>query len=165
MIARWLGNLRWILMLAIVAGPGFAYFSYTELQTQKRVMAEGVETTAVVDGAESRSRRRSGTTTYKIHAVWTEQSGAQRAEDISISSSYAEKIIQGDFLVIDSVVIKYLPGEPDVSPLVVEDAAEQIESSELMMYLGGGAGIIGVIGSALFLLFGRKKQQPAGVPA
>jgi hypothetical protein len=164
MLAKWLSNLKWALVIAIFAGPAFAYWSYTEAQTLKRVMAEGVEATAVVDGGEVRSGRRSGTS-YKIHAIWTDAAGAERAEDISISSEYAGKVIEGDFLVVDSVVVKYLASDASVPAVVVEDAPQQIADKELFMWLGAGAGVVGLIGSAIFFLVGRKKPQPASTTA
>ena len=164
MLAKWLSNLKWALLLAIVAGPAFAYFSYTEAQTVKRVVAEGVEATAIVDGGESTSGRRRATT-YKIHAIWTDQAGAERAEDISISSEYAGKIIEDDFLLIESVVVKYLANDASVAAIVAEDAPTQIADKELMMWLGVGGGVVGVIGSAIFFLTGRKKPQAAGTTA
>jgi len=156
MIARWLSNLKWILLIAIVAGPGFAYFMWTELETIKRIAAEGVETTAMVDGGESRSGRRSGTS-YTIHALWTDANNAERAENINISSEYAHSIIQDDMLLIDAVQIKYLPGDAAAPVYVVEDIPQQQADKELMIWLGVGAGVIGVIGSAIFFLVGRKK--------
>jgi hypothetical protein len=164
MLAKWLSNLKWALLLAIVAGPAFAYFSYTEVQTLKRVMTEGVEATAVVDGGESRSGRRSGTT-YKIHAIWTDQTGAERAENITISSEYAGRIIEDDYLLIESVVVKYLASDSTVPAVVAEDAPQQIADKELMIWLGIGGGIIGAIGSAIFFLMGRKKPEAASTTA
>ena len=166
MLARWLSNLKWALVIAIFAGPAFAYWSYTEAQTTKRIMADGVEATAVVDGGEIRSGRRSGTS-YKIHAVWTDQAGAERAENISISSEYAHKIIDGeDYLLIESVVVKYLANEPTVKAIVAEDGPTQVADDELMIMLGAGAGVLGLIGSAIFFLVGRKKKpEPATTTA
>jgi hypothetical protein len=164
MLAKWLSNLKWALVLAIFAGPGFAYWSFTEAQTLKRVMAEGVEATAIVDGGESTSGRRRATT-YKIHAIWADQAGAERAENITISSEYAGKIIQDDFLTIESVVVKYLPNEPTVAAIVAEDGPTQVADKDLMIMLGGAAGVIGLIGSAIFFLLGRKKPQPATTTA
>jgi hypothetical protein len=164
MLAKWLSNLKWALLLAIVAGPGFAYWSFTEAQTLKRVMAEGVEATAIVDGGESTSGRRRATT-YKIHAIWTDQAGTERAENISISSEYAGKIIQDDFLAVDTVVVKYLADDPAAPVVVAEDAPTQIADKELMIMLGAAAGVIGLIGSAIFFLMGRKKPEAARTPA
>lgn len=163
MLAKWLSNLKWALVLAIFAGPAFAYFSYTEAQAIKLVADEGVEATAVVDGGESRSGRRSGTS-YTIHAIWTGEGGVERAEDIDISSEYADTIIDGDYLLIETVVVKYLPNDPAAKAIVAEDAPLRIADKELMMWLGAGAGVLGLVGSAGFFLFGRKKREPARSP-
>lgn len=161
MFERWLSNLKWALVIAIFAGPAFAYYSYTQVQLTKRILAEGVETTAVIDGGESRSGRRSGTT-YKIHAIWTPDGGMERAENITVSSEFAHAIIDGEYLTIEEAQIKYLPGEPEKAAIVVADADQQISDDTLMMWLGGGAGIVGLIGSAIFFLVSRnKKAAPA----
>lgn len=165
MLAKWLSNLKWALVIAIFAGPGFAYWSYTEAQTLKRVMAEGVEATAIVDGGEIRSGRRSGTS-YKLHAIWTDEAGAERAENITISSEYASKVIdEDDYLIIESVGVKYLANEPTAPVIVTEDGPTQVADRELMIMLGGAAGVAGLIGSAIFFLLGRKKPQPTGTTA
>jgi hypothetical protein len=165
MLANWLSNIKWALVLAIFAGPAFAYWSYTEGQTFKHIMADGVEAAAVVDGGESRSSRRGVTTSYKIHAIWTDDKGAERAENIEISSEYAGKIIEDDYLLIESANVKYLPNEPEVAALVSEDGPQRIKDKEMMTYLGAGAGGIGLIGSAIFFLGGRrKKPEPAKEP-
>jgi Protein of unknown function (DUF3592) len=158
--SNWLSNIKWLLLLAIVAGPAFAYFSYTEAQAIKRVTAEGVEVTAAVDGAESQKSRR-GARTYSVHATWATEAGLQRAEDLAITSDFAGKIIQDDYLVIDSVKVKYLPNDAEAKAVVVDDAAQQIADKEMMTYLGIGGGVLGIIGSACFFLLGRKKKSPA----
>jgi hypothetical protein len=165
MLANWLSQIKWVLVLAIFGGPAFAYWSYTEGQTFKHVMTDGVEANAVVDGGESQSGRRRATT-YKIHAIWTDDKGAERAENIEISSEYAGKIIEDDYLLIESTNVKYLPNEPEVAAIVSEDGPQRIKDKELMTYLGAGAGGVGLIGSALFFLVGRrKKPEPAKEPA
>jgi hypothetical protein len=156
MIAKWLSNLKWFLLIAIVAGPGWAYYSWTGLEAVKRVAAQGTEATAFVDGGESRSGRRSGTS-YSIHAIWPGEGGVERAENISISSEYAKGIVQDDMLLIDEVQIKYMPGDDAAPVLVVDDIPQQQADKELMIWLGIGAGVIGVIGSAIFFLAGRRK--------
>jgi hypothetical protein len=164
MLANWLSNIKWALLLAIVAGPGFAVWSFMEMQTFQRIGAEGTEAAAVIDGGESRSGRRSGTT-YKIHAIW-DANGTERAENITISSEYAGKIIDGDYLLIESAQIKYLPNEPSVEAVVVEDLPQRIADAQLMIYLGIGAGVVGLIGSAIFFLTGRKKKEaPKAAPS
>lgn len=95
-------------------------FSWTERDKIKRVAAEGVDVTAIVDGGESRSGRRSGTS-YTIHAAWPSAGDIQHAEDISITSEYAKKIIQDDMLVIDTVQIKHIPDDSSTPVVVVDD--------------------------------------------
>jgi hypothetical protein len=164
MLARWLSNIKWALLIAIVAGPGFAVWSFMQVQTFQRIGAEGTEATAVIDALESRSGRRSGTT-YKLHATW-DANGTERAENITISSEYADKVIDGGYLTIEATQIKYLPNEPEVPAVVVEDLPQQIEDSQLMIYLGIAAGVVGLIGSAIFFLAGRKKkEEPKAAPS
>lgn len=157
MLARWLSNIKWALLIAIVAGPGFAIWSFMQVQTFQRIGAEGTEATAIIDGGESRSGRRSGTS-YKLHAVW-DAGGTERAENISISSEYADKVIDGDFITIETAQIKYLPDAPETAAVIVEDLPQQIADAQLMIYLGIGAGVVGAIGSAIFFLVGRKKKE------
>lgn len=157
MFDRIISNIKWVLLIAVVAGPGWSYLSWTDLEKIKRVGAEGVETTAIVDGGESRSGRRSGTS-YSIHAVWAGEGDLQRAEDIDITSEYAKQIIQDDMLLIDTVQIKYIPGDDTAPVYVVDDLPQQQADKELMIWLGIGAGVVGLIGSAIFFLAGRRKS-------
>jgi hypothetical protein len=49
---------------------------------------------------------------------------------------------------------------------VAEDGPMQIADKELMMWLGAGAGVAGLVGSAIFFLLGRKKKpEPATTTA
>ncbi|MEQ1783496.1 MAG: hypothetical protein ABMA14_19240 [Hyphomonadaceae bacterium] len=157
MVARWLSNLKWFLLIAIVAGPGWTYYNWTLLETIKRVGAEGVETTGLVDGGESHSGRRSGTS-YKIHVIWQDTANTQHAENVDISSEYANKIIQGDMLTIDTVQIKYLASDAKAPVFVVEDLPQQQDDKQIMIWVGLAAGIAGIIGSAIFFLTGRNKK-------
>jgi hypothetical protein len=161
MFGNLLRNLKWALVIAIFAGPGFAYFSYTEAEAIKKVMAEGVEATAAVDGAASESGRRRATT-YTIHAIWADDGGVQHAADLDISSEFADQVIEGDYIVIDAVQVKYTPGGDDATAVVIDDADQQIADKMLMVYLGAATGVIGLIGSAIFFLTGRRK---AATPA
>lgn len=157
MLERIFSNIKWLLLVAIVAGPGWAYISWTDLEKVKRVAAEGTEVTAFVDGGESRSGRRSGTS-YTIHAIWPGTGDVQHAEDIAITSEYAKKIIQDDMLLIDTVQIKYIADDSSAPIYVVEDIPQQQQDKELMMWLGIGGGIVGLIGSALIFFIGRRRN-------
>jgi len=156
MIERIVSNIKWLLLIAIVGGPGWSYLNWTDLEKINRVSVEGTEVTALVDGGESRSGRRSGTS-YTIHAIWPE-GDLERAEDIAITSEYAKKIIQDDMLMIDTVQVKYIPNDLSAKAFVVEDLPQQQADKELMIWLGVAAGVVGAIGSAIFFLAGRRKS-------
>jgi hypothetical protein len=54
---------------------------------------------------------------------------------------------------------------PAAPVVVAEDAPTQIADKELMIMLGAAAGVVGLIGSAVFFLVGRKKPQAATTTA
>ncbi len=159
MIGRWFADfvsqIKWLLLIAIAAGPAWSHYNWTELEKVKRVAAEGTEVSAVVDGGESRSRRRSGTS-YTIHAIWPGDGNVQHAEDISVTSEYAKQIIADDMLLIDTAQIKYMP-DGSGPTFVVDDIPRQQADKELMIWLGIAAGVIGAIASATFFFIGRRR--------
>ena len=160
MLAGFLANLRWPLVIAMVAGPLYACWTYSEGQTFNHVMVDGVEADARVDRGEARTGSRSASA-YKIHAIWTDNKGAEREESIEISSSYASRTINEGLILIDSVKVKYLPAEPKVGAIVAEDGPQRIADKEFQTNLGAGAGLIGFSGSAIFLLTGRRRRADA----
>lgn len=156
MLSWIIGKLKWLCLLAAVGGPVMAYFGYSSAVEMKDVLANGVETTAVIDGGAVRKGRRSGTS-YSLDLHWNDKAGArQQAEKVSISSALADKIIVGDKLVRDKLTIKYLAGAAEVKPVILEDAARQIGNNEQMVPVMIGAGVLGAIGSAFFLMRGRR---------
>jgi hypothetical protein len=160
MLAGLLSSLKWLLVIAMVAGPLYACWTYSEAQTFKHVMADGVEADARVDRGEASTGGRSASS-YKIHAIWTDNTGAEREESIEISPSYASRIIGEGFILIDSVNVKYLQDEPKVAAIVAEDGPLRIKDKELRTNLGAGTGVIGLTGSAIFLLTGRRRRPGA----
>jgi hypothetical protein len=165
MFGRWLNNLKWALVLAIFAGPAVAYFSYTEANDIRRVMAEGVRAEAFIDGGEVRSGRRRGTS-YTLHGIWAVD-GAERSASFPISTALAEQIIVDDTLMIDTLAIQYLPNDAEAPIVVVDDAANQLENQQFLMWLGIGAGILGLIVSPIWFMIERrnKKKQDEDVDA
>lgn len=160
MLGKWFADfvsqIKWLLLIAIVAGPGWAYYNWTELEKIKHVASDGTEVTAVIDGGESQSRRRSGTS-YTIHAIWPGEGNVQHAEDIDITSEFAKKIIADDMLLIETAQIKYMPDGS--RPTVVVDDIPQLQADkELMIWLGIGAGVVGAIASAIFFIVGRRRS-------
>jgi hypothetical protein len=160
----WLfGKLKWLLLIAAVGGPALAFFCWQDGERRKDVMAHGVDATAAIDGA-TRTKGRRGGTTYKIDLTWTDAQGnTQTAKEVSVSSSFANRIIVDNKITVDSTRIRYLADGSDKPNLIVsDDETNQEETDQAMVYVGAGAGLIGLIGSGLIFGLGRRRQpQPA----
>jgi hypothetical protein len=160
----WLfGKIKLLFGIAAIGGPIMAFLGWQDVQRIEQIEKEGVETVAAIDGATRKKSRRGGTT-YSVNLAWKDAKGEMRkAEGLSISQAFAGQIIRGDKIVRDAVKVKYLPGDADTKPIIVEDKNRQEESDTFMMQAGMAAGGVGIVGAALMLLFGRrrKEEQPA----
>jgi hypothetical protein len=158
MIAWFFSKIRWLLLLAAFGGPVLAYLGWSDAQRIRDVEQRGVETTAVIEGA-TRTKRRRGGTTYSIKLAWKDGKGqVQKAEKITVSSTFANMIIRDDKIIRDTLKIKYLPDTLESSPVIVEDAQRQEESDTTMIQAGIGAGVVGIVGTGLVFLFGRRRS-------
>lgn len=159
------GRIRWILIAAAVGGPVFAYLGFSDIGKIAKLEAEGATTSAVITEAYSKDGRRSGTT-YKVSLEWTDASGGIRtAEDITIDSGFANDIIQGDMLMVEELEIRYLEADPAAAPIVIASIPGEKETAEFMKLGGIGGGIVGILGSILMFLFGRKKKAATDEPS
>ena len=166
MFGRWLNNLKWALVIAIFAGPAIAYFSYQDQQRIQRVMANGAEITAfVAGGTEQRGRR--GRRDYSLDLVWPDANGEPVQHTVDVSDAYAQSIIVGDSISIETTQIRYLASETDGPVVVVADAPEQLETAQFGMWLGIGGGIAGLIFAPLWFWIERrnKKSQDEDIDA
>lgn len=169
-IIGWIaGKVKWLLLIAAIGGPFMAYMSWQDGERVKKVVAEGVETQASVEGA-TRTKRRRGGTSYTVDLAWKDASGQDRtAEKVSISHQFASRIISNDRLTVDALPIKYLPGEQGKDSVIIrDDADKQADLDHEMIYVGAGAGVVGILGSGLWFLLGRRRsaarteaEQPA----
>ncbi|MCE4224247.1 hypothetical protein HCU64_10835 [Methylobacterium sp. C25] len=160
----WLfGKLKWLLLIAAIGGPVLAFFCWQDGERRKDVMARGVETTASIDGATRTKGRRSGTS-YKIDLSWTDAQGTRhKAKDVSVSTEYADRIIVDNKIAVDSTKIRYIADGAETPNLIIsDDESHQEETDRIMIYVGAGAGIIGLLGSGLIFSRSRRRQpQPA----
>jgi hypothetical protein len=158
MFGRWLNNLKWALVIAIFAGPAIAYFSYQAQQRIQRVMANGLEITAfVAGGTEERGRR--GRRSYSLDLIWQDASGAEQSRTVDVSDAYAQSIIVGDAIAIDTTQIRYLSSETDDPVVVVADAPEQLETAQFGIWLGIAGGIAGLIFAPLWFWLERRNKK------
>jgi hypothetical protein len=109
----------------------------------------------------TRTKRRRGGASYSVDLAWKDAAGKDRtAEKISISSEFANRIIRNDKLTVDVLKIKYLPDEPGKDAVIIaDDANKQADQDSEMIYVGAGAGAIGILGSGLFFLLGRRRSE------
>ena len=157
-------RLRWVLIAAMIGGPVLAYFSYSELQRFKKLDAEGVTTEAVVTGGQEKTGRR-GSKSFEIDIEWQDASGQiRREEGISITSDYARTIVTGDTLNVDTVPITYMENDASVKPAIKNNVGEKRETDALMVKLGAAAGGIGLIGTLMMFMMGRKKKPVVDAP-
>lgn len=160
-IVGWItGKIKWLLLIAAIGGPVLAFFSWQDGERVRKIAAQGIEAQASVEGA-TRTKRRRGGTSYSVDLAWKDAAGKDRtAEKISVSTQFANRIIANDKLTVDSLKIKYLPDEPGKDAVIIaDDAAKQADQDSEMIYVGAGAGAIGIVGSALFFLLGRRRQE------
>lgn len=156
-----LGKLKSLFLIAAIGGPLLAGYMWWDGQRIKDVETRGLEATAEVTGA-TRTKRRRGGTSYDVALAWKDQKGAARtAENVSISHAFANAIIKDEKIVRNAVKIKYLGDDATAEPIIVEDASRQAEGDQDLVYVGAGAGAVGILGSLLFFLFGRRREEVA----
>ena len=163
-IGDWImGKLKWLLVIAAIGGPVFAYLGWEDVARVNNVMDKGVEGSARITSAVRKKGRKSGTS-YYVNLAWKDASGAERtADDIRVSNVLAGQLFQNDrFDSSRPVKIKYLADQPDKDGLViVDDAKESLETDRFMMYGGAIVGAVGLLGCALvFGLLGRLRSKP-----
>jgi hypothetical protein len=158
---KWLWQLKWALVIAIFAGPVFAYFSYKSEQRIAHVLRDGTPFTAIVVGGIVERHRR-GADEYKLELQWNDAGGAPRTATLDISSSYAREVFRGDYVMLDTAELRYLQSETDGPLIVAADAPQQIADRHMDMWFGIIAGIAGLVLSPIWFLVEHrlnKKQE------
>lgn len=154
-------KIKLFLLGAALIGPVLVYLGWSDASRIRDLETNGIETTALIEGA-TRSKRRRGGETYSLSLAWQDKKGqVQKAERVKVSSGFANQIIRDDKITRQSLRIKYLPEATiDSVPIVLEDATRQEEQDDFMMNLGLGVGALGIVGSGLFFLVGRRRRSP-----
>lgn len=161
MIGWIVGKLKSLFLIAAIGGPALAGYMWWDAEHIRDVEARGLEVTATIDGA-TRTKRRRGGTSYDVNLAWKDQKGTARtATAVSVSTAFASQIIHDDKIVRDKVRIKYLTDDLDAKPILLEDADRQASTDRELIWVGAGAGAVGIIGSLLFLLVGRRREETA----
>lgn len=163
MVGWILGKLKWLTILCAVGGPIVALACWQDGNRRRDVMTMGVQTEATIESA-TRVKRRRGGTSYKLDLSWTDAGLKRKVEEVSISHALADKLIADNRLAADTLPIKYMPGEagsPKESEnvVVLEDTAYQEQTDRELVYVGLGAGALGLVGAALFFLPRRRRHE------
>ena len=124
-MTKWLWQWKWAFVIAIFAGPAFAYFNYNDANRIERIMSNGTSFEAVVTGGSERRGRR-GARTYMLDVEWPGADGAPHSESFEISSQYAEQIFTDEYVNLDTVELRNLASEPENATIVVPDAPQQL---------------------------------------
>ena len=95
-----------------------AWLDWVALQEQRRVIADGVEVHAEIKGAREVKTR--GDTRYLVITTWKDRQGASRTRNsVNVTKAFFQEVEAGR----KSAPLKYLPAEPKLQPVFVEDAA------------------------------------------
>lgn len=161
-MSQWLWQWKWAFVIAIFAGPAFAYYSYNNANRIEHIMAQGAPFQAVVTGGEERTGRR-GSRSYSLDVQWADAGGQPQTHTFDISSDYAHQIFVGDYVNVETVEVRYLAAETGDPLVLVPDAPHQVEENRLFQWLGVAAGILGLIISPLWFWlerrFGKKRDD------
>jgi hypothetical protein len=159
-------RLRWLFLIATGIGVVLVYMGWSDGSRIRDLQANGIEATAIIDGATRTKGRRSGES-FTLKLSWRDAKGALLTSDrVPVSNEFARRIIRNDKVVLDRVRIKYLADGIDAPPLVLDDAARQAERDDFMLTLGLGLAGGGAVCSLLmFLLARRRRDAVASVPA
>jgi len=164
MVGWLLGKLKWLTVLCAIGGPILAFACWQDGNRRRDVMAMGIQTEATIDSA-TRVKRRRGGTNYKLDLSWMDRGGLRRqAEGVSISHALAAQVIVDNQLAIDRLSIKYIAGEAgslraDDNIIILDDTAHQERTDAELVYVGMGAGVVGLIGAAVFFLPRRRRRD------
>lgn len=134
-------------MLTAVMLPFGGYMlvnSYAEQSTLSEILDHGDDVTADLTRAYGEVTKAGDAPSYLVTLAWTDKSGQRQSYGPThISPGFWQKITSNGVQTVKQTKIRYLSGQPDARPLIVDDAAEaQYQNS------------FGVKGGAAFLVFG-----------
>jgi hypothetical protein len=141
------GTFRWMPILGVLIGMAGGYFFWQEQQRIAIVDGQGVETVAALIQIRQQTSSQNNSTSYWADIRWRDRTGAERrAVKITVTGTFARRVMQDGRLVLRETRIKYLQGRPEVRPLLLEDGAHNNWKTPAMMW--------GSLAFAAFCAFG-----------
>jgi hypothetical protein len=134
----------------LVVGGFLAFNAWSSGRSTDSVSMGGTEVTAdIVDAAPGKAG-------YTVRLAWKDGQGAvHHYGPIPISEGFWNKITQNGQLTVRQTAVRYRPDEPQVRPLIVDDASEQHWATRLAM----GAGLLLMVFGAAFFVSGLRAQR------
>jgi len=134
----------------LVAGGFLAFSAWSSGRSVDSVALGGQEVTAdIVDAGPAKAG-------YIVRLAWKDGQGAvHHYGPIPISEAFWNKISQNGQLTVRQTTVRFRPDEPQVRPLIVDDAPEQHWATRLAM----GAGLLLMMFGAAFFASGLRARR------
>ena len=131
-------------------GGFLAFNAWSSGRSADSVAVGGQEVTAdIVDASQIK-------TGYVVRLGWKDGQGAvHHYGPIPISEAFWNKITRNGELAVRQTAVRYRPDEPQVRPLIVDDALEEHWATRLAM----GAGLLLMTFGVAFFASGLRAQQ------
>ena len=135
-----------------------AWFDWVALQEQRRVIADGVEVHAEIKGAREVKTR--GDTRYLVITTWKDRQGVSRTRNsVNVTKAFFQEVEAGR----KSAPLKYLPAEPRLQPVFVEDAAA-LDSDRISRIQGRFFALLVGFAAGAFVFWGWRRRAAAARP-
>jgi hypothetical protein len=146
----------WLLGISAIALFAVAALGLNDAIHLRDVMANGTETTAVVDGGKL-AVRQIADDTYEIDLAWQDQSGTLRtSKRLPVARALGRQLLAGEAGDPPAVLIKYAAKSPGRRPVVVRQAALDQEANARRIALAAIAAAACAVGFALLAWLGRR---------
>jgi hypothetical protein len=157
------GTFRWFWVLGLLLGLAGGYFFWEENERIARVDRQGAEAVAqLIQVREQSSGGQGKRASYWADIRWRDQTGAERLhERIPVSGTFVRRVTKDGRLVRSQTRIKYLPGNPDVRPLLLEDGAHNSWQTPIMMWACLAFAALSVLLWVHMLRFERRADRKA----
>jgi hypothetical protein len=154
------GTFRWLWVLCCLLGLAGGYFFWEENERIARVERQGAEAVAQLIQIRQQTAGQDKRTSYWADILWRDQGGAERLhERIPVSGTFVRRVTKGGRVVQGQTRIRYLPGNPDARPLLMEDSAHNGWQTPFMMWGSFAFAALSVFLWVHMLQFERRAER------
>jgi hypothetical protein len=151
--------LTWLLATGAIALFALAVSAFRDATRVRDIMANGAETTAVVDGGKL-GVRQVDDDTYVVDLTWQDADGTLRAaKGLAVVATLGRQLVAGEAGDPPALLIKYAQDAPGRAPVIVRQAALDQEANARLISRGAIGGGLCAIGAAVLALVGRRRRQ------